>query len=174
MTSLKTVLGAWRSARGWRATLHALLGLPLGICGCAVIAGVLAIWAAAVWSLIDGPTGAWWLIALYAVVAVAAPVPLLWCVRALSALQRLRFRAVLGVGIVAPPSVAGRWPLRPLRAGRAPAPWRQLGYHLLALVIGGAGGELVATCWLAGPLALASGGEVWSWGAAGAAVAATV
>jgi signal transduction histidine kinase len=174
MTSLKTVLGALRSARGWRATLHALLGLPLGIGGFAVIAGLVAIWAAAVWSLIDGPTGAWWLIVLYVVVAVASPVPLLWCVRALSTLQRLRFRAVLGVEILAPPGVAGRWPLRPLRAWRAPATWRQLGYHLLALVIGGAGGALVATCWLAGAVALAAAGELWSWRPAGVGVAVTV
>jgi signal transduction histidine kinase len=174
MTSLKTVLGALWSARGWRATLHALLGLPLGVGGCAVIAGVVVIWAAAVWSLIDGPTGAWWLIVLYAVVAVASPVPLLWCVRALSALQRLRFRSVLGVEIPAPPSVAGGWPLWPLRPWRAPATWRQLGYHLLALVIGGAGGALVATCWLAWALALASAGELWSWRPAGIGVVVTV
>ena len=89
------------------------------------------------------------------------------CVRAFSALQRARFRTVLGVEIPAPPRGAGRWPLRLLRPWRSPAPWRQLSYHLVAPVIGGVGGALVAISWLAGALALAYAGELWSWRPAG-------
>jgi signal transduction histidine kinase len=70
---------------------------------------------------------------------------------------------VLGVEIPAPPRPAGGSPLllRPLRAWRAPATWRQLGYHLLALVSGTAGGVLVALCWSAPLLAVAyvAGGQ---------------
>jgi signal transduction histidine kinase len=147
--ALMTVLGALWSGRSWRATLHALVGLPVGIGACAVIVALVAAWFAAVWSLVDGPTGGWGLAAAYVVVAVASPVPLLWCVHASSALQRARFRTVLGVGIPAAPRVAGRWPLRPVRPWRAAATWRQLGYHLLAPVIGTVGAALVATCWSA-------------------------
>jgi signal transduction histidine kinase len=81
---------------------------------------------------------------------------LLWGVRGFGALQRARFRAVLGVEITAPPrGAAGSWALRPVRAWRAPATWRQLGYHLLALVGGTVGGVLVAACWSAPVLAVA-------------------
>jgi signal transduction histidine kinase len=172
--ALTSLLAALWSARSWRATLHALLGLPLGIGGCAVIVGLVGIWLAAVWSLVDGPTGAWVLIVLYVVIAMAGPVPLLLCAQAFSALQRARFRAVLGVEIPAPPRVAGRGPLRPLRRWRAPATWRQLGYHLVAPVIGGVGGALVATCWLAWVLALAYAGELWRWRPAGSGLVVTV
>ena len=50
-------LRALWSARSWRTTLHALLGLPLGVAGWVVIAGLGVGWAAALWSLIEGPTG---------------------------------------------------------------------------------------------------------------------
>jgi signal transduction histidine kinase len=172
--ALMTVLGALWSARSWRATLHAILGLALGISACAVIVGLVVVWFAAVWSLLDGPTGGWVLAVAYVAMAVTGPVLLLWCVRAFGALQRARFRAVLGVEIPAPPRVAGGWPLRLVRPWRTPATWRQLAYHLLALVIGAVGGALVAICWLAGALALAGAGELWSWRPAGIGLGATV
>ena len=80
---------------------------------------------------------------VYVVVALAGSVLLLWWVQGLGRLQRSRFRAVLGVEIPAPPGRAagGRLP-RPLRAWQAPATWRQLGYHLLAMTGGTAG-----ACW---------------------------
>ncbi len=171
-----SALRALWSARAWRATLHALAGLPLGIGGAVVIVGLVVVWSAALWSLIDGPTGGWLLAVSYALAVALAPVALPWCVRAGSALQRARFRAVLGVELPAPPRAPGGWPLRLVRPWRSPATWRQLAYHLLALVIGGAGGALVAICWLALPLALGFAGSLWSdggWGP-GAALAATV
>jgi signal transduction histidine kinase len=172
---LMTVLRALWSARSWHATLHALLGLPLGVGACAAIVGLVGVWLAAVWSLLDGPTGAWVLAVLYVVIAVAGPVPLLLCVQAFSALQRARFGTVLGVEILAPPRAADRSPLRLLRPWRAPATWRQLGYHLLvAPVVGGVGGALVAIAWLAGALALAYVGELWSWRPAGIGLAVTL
>jgi signal transduction histidine kinase len=115
-----------------RTTLHALAGLPAGLAGGALLGGVALLWAAAVWSLVTDPTGDWLLTVLYALTAVTAPVLLPACVLALSALQRARFRVLLGIQIPA--------------ARRA---WRQVGYHLLAAVLGTAGGLVVALCWSA-------------------------
>jgi signal transduction histidine kinase len=56
---------------------------------------------------------------------------------------------VLGVEIPPPPRAAGRWPQRLAGTWRAATTWRQAGYHLLALVIGPAGGAAVAACWTA-------------------------
>ena len=168
-------LRALWSARSWRTTLHALLGLPLGIAGWVVIAGLGVGWAAALWSLLEGPTGGRQLAVAYVLVVVAVPVVAPWCVRALSALQRLRFRAVLGVELpVPPPPARGGWPLRPLRPWGASATWRQLAYHLLALVIGGAGGALVAVCWLALPIAAGFAVDLWAEGGRGAAALGSV
>ena len=146
-----------KTARDWRPTLHALAGLAAGALTGAVLGGLLLGWLAAIWSLADGPTGARELAWFYVVVALAGPVLLLWAVRGLGALQRARFRAVLGVEVAAPPRPAGggRPLLRPVRAWRAPATWRQLGYHLLAMTGGTAGGLLVAVCWSAPLLAVA-------------------
>jgi signal transduction histidine kinase len=145
------------TARSWRPTLHALAGLAAGVGVGAVLAGLVVIWLAAIWSLIDWPVGGWGRAVVYAAAALAGPVLLLlWSVRGGAALQRARFRSLLGVEIPAPPrDAAGGWALRPVRALRAPATWRQLGYHLLALVGGTAGGALVAACWSAPVLAVA-------------------
>ena len=147
----------WRNtARSWRPTLHALTGLAAGLGVGVVLGGVVVIWLAAIWSLVDWPVGGLGNAVLYAAVALAGPVLLLWGVRGFGVMQRARFRAVLGVEIQAPPrGPAGSWALRPVRAWRAPATWRQLGYHLLALVGGTAGGLLVAACWSAPVLAVA-------------------
>jgi signal transduction histidine kinase len=158
-------LRALWSARSWRTTLHALLGLPLGVVGVVVIAGLGVGWAAALWSLLEGPTGGRQLAVAYVLVVAAVPVVAPWCVRACGALQRLRFGAVLGVELPAPPPrTRGGWPLRPLRPWGAAATWRQLAYHLLALVIGGAGGALVAVCWLALPLGAVFAVDLWGEG----------
>ena len=133
------------TARSWRPTLHALTGLAAGLGVGAVLGGLVVVWLAAIWSLVDWPVGGQGIAVLYAAVALAGPVLLLWGVRGFGTLQRARFRAVLGVEIPAPPrGPAGSWALRPVRAWRAPATWRQLGYHLLALVGGTLGGVLVA------------------------------
>ena len=145
------------AARSWRPTLHALAGLAAGAGVGAVLAGLVVVWLAAIWSLVDGPTGGWGLAVLYAAVALAGPVLLLWACggsapcsgrgSAPCSGSRSRHR---------PAAAAGGWPLlRPVRAWRAPATWRQLGYHLLALVGGTAGGALVAACWSAPVLAVA-------------------
>jgi signal transduction histidine kinase len=151
------------AARSWRPTLHALTGLVAGLGVGAVLATLLLVWLAAIWSLVDWPVGGWGHAVLYAAVALAGPVLLLWSARGFAALQRARFRAVLGVEIPAPPG-AGAWPPRPVRAWRAPATWRQLGYHLLAMAGGTAGGALVAACWSAPLLAAAYLAGLWGDG----------
>jgi len=145
-----------RMARDWRPTVHALAGLAAGALAGVTFGGLLLCWLAAIWSLVSGPVGARELTVFYVLVALAGTVLLLWWVQGLATLQRARFRAVLGVEIAAPPArAAGSWLLRPLRAWRAPATWRQLGYHLLAMTGGIAGGLLVAACWAAPLLAAA-------------------
>jgi signal transduction histidine kinase len=145
-----------RMARDWRPTAHALAGLAAGALTGVTFGGLLLCWLAAIWSLVSGPVGARELTVLYVLVALAGTVLLLWWVQGLAALQRARFRAVLGAEIAAPPGrAAGSWLLRPIRAWRAPATWRQLGYHLLAMTGGIAGGLLVAACWAAPLLAAA-------------------
>jgi signal transduction histidine kinase len=152
-------------ARSWRPTLHALAGLVAGLGVGAVLGMLVLVWLAAIWSLVDWPVGGWGHAALYAAVVLAGPVLLLWSVRGFGALQRARFRAVLGVDIPAPPADgAGAWPLRPVRAWGAPATWRQLGYHLLAMAGGTAAGGLVAACWLAPVLAVAALAALWDGG----------
>ncbi len=142
---LVTTAGALGAARTWRATLHALTGLLI----VAITLLLVALWIAAGWSLAAGPTGAPALAVVYLVVAVIGVVPLLWWLSVLSAVQRARFRAVLGTGIPAPAGAPGPWPARLLRAWRLPGTWRQLSYHLAALVAAPAGGGLVALCWSA-------------------------
>jgi signal transduction histidine kinase len=153
----------WRNTtRSWRPTLHALTGLAAGLGVGAVLGGLVVVWLAAIWSLVDWPVGGQGIAVLYAAVALAGPVLLLWGVRGFGTLQRARFRAVLGVEIPAPPrGPAGSWALPPVRAWRAPATWRQLGYHLLALVAGTLGGVLVAACWSAPVLTVAWFAGLW-------------
>jgi signal transduction histidine kinase len=153
------------SARDWRPTAHALAGLAAGALTGAVLGGLALGWLAAIYSLVDGPTGGWELAWFYVAVALAGPVLLGWATHGLGALQRERFRAVPGVAIAAPPRAGGGGLLlRPLRAWRAPATWRQLGYHLLAMTGGTAGGLLVAACWTAPVLAVASLAGRWDGG----------
>jgi signal transduction histidine kinase len=153
------------TARNWRPTLHALAGLAAGLGVGVVLGGLVLVWLAAIWSLVDWPVGGWDYATLYVAAVLAGPVLVLWAVRGFGALQRARFRAVLGVDIPAPPArVPGAWPLRPLRAWAAPATWRQLGYHLLAATGGTAAGALVAACWAAPVLAVAYLAGVWEVG----------
>jgi signal transduction histidine kinase len=165
-----SALRALGSARSWRATVHAVAGVPLGI-GAGVAIGTLALfWSAAVWSLADGPTGAWFLPVTYVLVALGGPVLLPWLVRGCGAAQRARFRELLGIELPAPSRTAGGWLARLLRPWRSAGTWRQLAYHLLAVVVCGAGGALVAGCWLSVPLALGYAGWYWSGGGRGPGV----
>jgi signal transduction histidine kinase len=161
------------SARSWRTTLHALIGLPVGVAGFLVVAGLGVGWAAALWSLIEGPT-----------VAGGSPWPTGWW------WSPSRSWPHGACGHAAPCSGGGSGPSSGSSSRRRPAPrgpgrcgrsgngaaatWRQLAYHLLALVIRGAGGALVAVCWLALPLAAGFAVDLWVEGGPGAAAPGSV
>ena len=162
------------SAPTWRATGNALAALLVGLVGCILLGGLALIWWAAVASLIHWPVGGWAHAVLYIAVVVAGPVLALWAVQGLAALQRSRLRATLGLEIPAGPRAAERrpWPVGPWLAA---VTWRELGFHLLAILTGVAGGGLVAACWLAPAAAigyLATGHPPAAGGAAAVAAAA--
>jgi signal transduction histidine kinase len=167
----RATLGALRAPATWRATGNALAGLLAGLAGGLLLGSLAVIWGAAIVSLVQGP-GGWQHAALYSAVAVIVPVLAPWAVQGLAVLQRSRLRATLGVEIPAPVRAAGRapWPVGPwLAAGT----WRELGFHLTALITGVAGGLLVAACWLA-PVAMAGYLIAGGSPAAGVACAAAV
>jgi signal transduction histidine kinase len=167
------VLSALWSAPAWRATGNALAALLVGLVGGILIGGLALIWWGAIYSLIHWPVGGWAHAVLYIAVVLVGPVLALWAVQGLAALQRSRLRATLGLEIPAGPRAAERkpWPVGPWLAA---ATWRQLGFHLLALVTGVIGGGLVAACWLAPVAAIAylATGPPAAAGAAAVAAAA--
>ncbi|MBG0566048.1 sensor histidine kinase [Actinoplanes aureus] len=142
---LTTALAALWSARGWRATAHALLGLPIGVVTFALTCGLpVGVGYSAGWSLLYAPSDDWVQTTVLVVLTVVVPLPVLLIVPRLTALQRRRFRALLGVEI--PRS------RRLFRGLRAAGMWRQIAYHVLALFIGAIGAASVAAFWLALPL----------------------
>jgi signal transduction histidine kinase len=145
---VSATVGALWSAPAWRATGNTLAAAGVAAVGGILLGGLALIWLAAVVSLVHWPVGGWGHAAAYMAVVVAGPVLVLWAVQGLAALQRSRLRATLGLEIPAGPRAAERrpWPVGPWLAA---ATWRQLGFHLLAIVAGVLGGGLVAACWLA-------------------------
>jgi signal transduction histidine kinase len=105
-------------------------GAVLAIGSCVLLGLLTVLWGAAVYSLITGPTGPWYLPVAYVLAVPAGALALLWCVRRLAGAQRARFRRHLGVEIEAP-TTSGWWLIRPWRTAST---WRQLAYHLVALV----------------------------------------
>src|SRR5262249_24004485 len=97
------------------------------------------------------PVGGWGHAVLYIAVVVVGPVLALWAVQGLTALQRSRLRATLGVDIPLGPRAGERkpWPVGPWLAAAARRP---RGVHLLPIATGVGGGWLVAAGGLA-PLA---------------------
>jgi signal transduction histidine kinase len=148
-TGPMAVLRPLSSPRTWQATFHVVAGMFLGVTTGTVIWSVGVLWWASVLSLVEGPTGHWSLLVLYMVVAVLGPAALPPLTRFFSALQRERFRALLGVEIAAPrhdPGSSWRRIYRPWADGST---WRQLAYHLLVPLLGGLGGVIVVLCWTA-------------------------
>jgi signal transduction histidine kinase len=148
---VSAAVSALWSGPAWRATGNALAALLVGLVGGILLGGLALLWGAAIASLVQWPVGGWALAAAYIATVVAGPVLALWTVQGLTALQRSRLRATLGLEIPAGARASERrpWPVGPWLAA---ATWRQLGFHLLAIVTGVIGGGLVAACWLA-PLA---------------------
>jgi signal transduction histidine kinase len=168
---VRAAVSALWSAPTRRATGNALAALLVAAVGGILLGGLALIWGAAIASLIQWPVGGWTLAAAYIAVVVAGPVLALWAVQGLTALQRSRLRATLGLEIPAGPRAAERrpWPVGPWLAA---ATWRQLGFHLLAILTGVIGGGLVAACWLAPVAAIAYLATARPPAAAGAAAVA--
>jgi signal transduction histidine kinase len=118
----------YRDLMTWRAMRNALAGLLAGLAGGVLLGALIVIWGVTLYTLATS-TDDWEHVAVYVgiVLLIMALTP--WLVHGLSAMQRSRLRVMLGVDIPAP--------VRPL--GRT---WHQLGYHLLAVPVGLAGGLL--------------------------------
>jgi signal transduction histidine kinase len=119
----------YRDLMTWRATKNALAGLIAGLAG-GVLLGALAVIVGAILFTLTTGAGNWDHVAVYVGIAVLIAALAPWLAQGLSAQQRARFRAMLGVEIPAP--------VRPLRRS-----WHQLAYHLLALFTGVGGALLV-------------------------------
>ena len=145
---VSAAVSALWSGPAWRATGNVLAALLVGLVGGILLGGLALIWGGAIYSLVHWPVGGWAHAVLYIAVVLVGPVLVLWAVQGLAALQRSRLRATLGLDIPAGPRTPERkpWPVGPWLTA---ATWRQLGFHLLALVTGVIGGGLVAACWLA-------------------------
>jgi signal transduction histidine kinase len=121
------VIRAPWTARAWLATAHVIVGALLGLATLAA------------------------LVALGVFTLGLAVLPGSWV---FTRLQRVRFAAYLGVVLELPPGHAKgqpwlRWLWRELRAAHT---WRQLGYNLVAAVMGGLGAAAVLLCWSGGLL----------------------
>jgi signal transduction histidine kinase len=145
---VSAAVSALWSAPTWRATRNALAASLVALVGGVLLGGLGLIWGAAIESLVDWPVGGWSHAALYIAVVLAGPVLALAAVQGLTALQRSRLHLTLGLDIPARSRGAERrpWPIGPWFTA---ATWRQLGFHLLSIFTGVAGGVLVAACWLA-------------------------
>jgi signal transduction histidine kinase len=116
------------TAQTWRAISNALAGLLAGVAGGVLLGALIVIWGVTLFTLATSVDD-WEHVAVYVgiVVLITALTP--WLVHGLSAMQRSRLRATLGVEIPAP--------VRPLgRTGH------QFAYHLIAVPVGLAGGLL--------------------------------
>src|SRR5215470_280483 len=151
---VSAAVSALWSGPAWRATGNALAALLVGLVGGILLGGLALIWWGATYSLVHWPVGGWAHAVLYIAVVLVGPALALWAVQGLAALQRSRLRATLGLDIPAGARAPERrpWPVGPWLAA---ATWRQLGFHLLALVTGVIGGVLVAACWLVPVAAIA-------------------
>ncbi len=120
-----TILRAPWTAQTWLATTHVMVGAPIGL----VTSGLLALL---------GP-----------LTAGLAVLPLTWL---FTRWQRARFAAYLGVSIQARPGRGqdepwGHWVWGEVRAADT---WRQVGYHLVAGVLGVFAAIAVLGCWSGG------------------------
>jgi signal transduction histidine kinase len=126
------------SPRAWSQALYLTGSVP------AQLIALLIVLIPFVW-LHHKDGGHPWLLVPLGLVVVFFAVP------ALTAIQRHRLRATAGVLISPQPTIPNRLsPQGIAAAGRAPATWRQLGYHLLAAPALAGAALTVFAVWLAG------------------------
>ncbi|MEU4626720.1 sensor domain-containing protein [Actinoplanes sp. NPDC023801] len=117
----------------WRATRHVLAGGVVGVVTGSIVLTLVILSA---------------VLSITVIFALGTLLALLSCVHGFAALQRSRFEALLGEQIDAPATVpCDSWSQRLVADFRSETTWRQLAYHLLALVFGGAGALAVAIAW---------------------------
>src|SRR2546423_10522160 len=121
---VRAAVSALWSAPTWRATGNALAALLVAAVGFILLGGLTLIWGAAIASLIQWPVGGWAHAVLYIAVVAVVPVLALWAVQGLTALQRSRLRATLGLEIPAGPRAPERrpWPAGPWLAAATSRP----------------------------------------------------
>ncbi|MFE3454844.1 histidine kinase [Nonomuraea sp. NPDC059194] len=125
---------AYWGAETWLRTLHVAMGLVTGLLTAGVIAALVAAAVLLVWTV---------------VVPVIAVGLLFWVVPHLTALQRARFSAYLGLKIPRlPRDRSVRNPLTWLvNQARTLSLWRQLAYHLLCPLLNGLGASALLLTW---------------------------
>jgi signal transduction histidine kinase len=149
-TGMARLAAAWStylSPRSGQVTLNALVGGVVAAFIWVCLGLLLLFQIAALLSLFDDPTGGQWLTVVYVGGTALLPVLLLWVVRGLGVLQRVRLREVLREEILDPPM--RRWPyvLRLLQPCARASTWRQFLYHLVSLPVGIGGAVVVGFCW---------------------------
>lgn len=125
------------SARAWRDTTFVTAGVPVQLAALVVLAWPWTAWVPVTTTEI--------------LLALAVPFALiLFGARALTAAQRQRFLALLGMEVPRAPA-PGKSTWRGVMASvRSEATWRQVGYHLVAGPVIAAGGVLTILTWAAG------------------------
>jgi signal transduction histidine kinase len=125
------------SARAWRDTTFVTAGVPVQLAALVVLAWPWTAWVPVTTTEI--------------LLALAVPFALiLFGARALTAAQRRRFWALLGMEVPRVPA-AGKGTWRGVMASvRSEATWRQVGYHLVAGPVIAAGGVLTILTWATG------------------------
>src|SRR5215469_3975879 len=113
---VKAVVGALWAAPTRSAIRNALAALFLAVITAVLLGGLVIITWAALYSLVNWPVGGWAHAVIYIATALAAPVLVLWAVQGLTALQRSRLRATLGLDLPPGPRSAER------KSGRMPWP----------------------------------------------------
>jgi signal transduction histidine kinase len=147
---LRTVLGGWGSSPNRRAVLHLVAGLLISALAFLVLLVLpISLWYSAAWGVVHLPSGLSDT-SLYLGLTLLSPVPLLFAVHGLSALQRGRFRETMQIQFDPPPRYEGSWQQRLIREWGAAVTWRQLAYHLLALTCGAALYAHAVVCWSVG------------------------
>lgn len=142
------VRAPWTAA-AWRDTVFVASGVPLQVAGWAVPGSVWAVWAP-----VD-------VVPVLVLTAATIAFPLL-ALRPLTAWQRERCWAVLGLHIPPMPDLADGRPWDPLRDVRSPEVWRKLQYHLVAGPPLALGGLAVIMMWAAGAVLTAVPLYAWA------------
>ncbi|MFB4311833.1 histidine kinase [Actinomadura sp. GTD37] len=137
------------SAEAWRDTVFVASGVPLQLAG---------------WLILGSFWTAWTPVAVTPVLMLtgASILLLLLALRPLTAWQRERCWAMLGLRIPRMPDLDDGRPWDPLRNLRSPDLWRVLRYHLVAGPLLALGGVTVILTWTAGSVLVTSGLYAWA------------